>query len=71
MKRITIMIGTPTYAVKAKNLLSRSGIKSRLVKLDGGEEGTGCTHGLEIYEEQLYSVASVLRERNISYRIHR
>ena len=68
MKNITIMIGSATRSIKAKNLLFRAGVRAKLIKLDG-IEGPGCTHGLEIPEVELYSAAEILRRANIKYKV--
>ena len=58
-----------TYAIKAKRLLTSRGIKSRLVKVSPQSKSGGCTHGIEINEEDLYAVAEALRSNGISYSI--
>ena len=69
MKKRTVMLGSVTRAIRAKSLLARSGIRVRLVKLDSTDGSEGCTHGVEIDEEDMYSVAEILRRANIGYKV--
>lgn len=69
MKKITVTVGAVTYAIKARNLLSRGGIRSKLVKIDSSASSPGCTHGLEISENDLYDLAALLREHGIGYSV--
>lgn len=69
MKSILITVGSVTKAIKAKNILLRTGIHVKLTKLDGNATSGGCTHGLEILESELYSAAKALRQANINYKV--
>ncbi len=62
----SIIIGSVTYALKAKNALSQVGIQAKVKKLDP-KGRRGCTYGLEIPEGNMLTVAAVLRPLNISY----
>lgn len=66
MKTEMILIGSITYALKAKNALIEAGIKARVRKLQP-KKSTGCSYGLEIPEGNLLTVAAVLRPLNITY----
>lgn len=70
MKKIIVTVGAVTYAIKARRLLKNSGVPSRLVKVSSERSLGGCTHGIEISEEDLYTAASVLRGNGISYTIY-
>lgn len=61
-----ILIGSITYAMKAKNALSENGIKARIRKLQPRNHG-GCSYGLELAEGSLLTAASILRPLNIPY----
>lgn len=61
-----IIIGSITYAMKAKNALLENGIKARLRKLQPRKRN-GCSYGLEIPVGSLLTVASVLRPLGIPY----
>ena len=65
----TVAIGSITYAQKARRALSGHGIRTRLVKTEGGSEG-GCAYGLEVEEGDLLTVARILRSLDIPYRTH-
>ena len=69
MKKITVTVGSVTYAIKLRKLLVKNGIGSRLVKLDNTVDGKGCTHGVEISENDLYRTVFILRENGIAYKL--
>lgn len=65
----TITVGSMTYAIKARRLLLREGIKSKLVKLDKNKDG--CSYGIELKEDKLYSAVVILRSNGIEYKLLR
>ena len=65
-----VTVGTVTYAMKARKLLNRNGIRSKLVKLDSSKTANGCTYGIEFPANDLYSAVCVLREAGISYNLY-
>ncbi len=69
MKSVIFALGSVTYAIKAAKLIKREGIYVRQTKLDNTPQGRGCTHGIEIYEKDLYDVIYILRNNDIEYRI--
>ena len=58
-----------TSAMKARKLLRRAGIASRLVRLDEIDSDFGCTYSLEISEILLLEAVAVLRRASVSYRL--
>lgn len=64
-----ITVGSMTYAIKARKALSHEGIKSKLVKLEKNKDG--CSYGIELKEERLYSAVVVLRTNGIEYKLLR
>lgn len=66
MKKIRIDVGSMTFAIKLKKILSRNGIKAYQTKWVGNG---GCNHGVEIDERDLLSTIVLLREHNIEYSI--
>ncbi len=64
-----IVIGSITYALKAKNALREAGIRARVRKLDGSNR-RGCSYGLELPAGQLLTVAAILRPLNIGYEMY-
>ena len=69
MKKSIITFNSITYAIKARKLLSREAVKTKLIKLDStGEEG-GCKYGLEISSAELYFAVSILRNAELEYRV--
>ena len=71
MKKITLTVGAVTYAVKARRILKSSGVPSRLVKITPKDSSSGCTHGIEISENDMYTAANVLISNGIRYSIQR
>ncbi len=58
-----------TYALKARKLLSISGINSRPVKVDPGESNSGCTHGIEISYNDFIAAVGKLKNAKIPYSV--
>lgn len=71
MKKITVTVGSVTYAIKLRKLLLREGIASRLVKVDNTEDKTGCSHGVEISGEDFYKAVVIMRENGIDYSVYK
>lgn len=65
-----VTVGTVTYAIKLRKLLSREGIRSKLVKVDAREGSGGCTNGVEIENKDFYRVISILKNNGISYSVY-
>ncbi len=65
----TIIIGSVTYAVKARRLLAHDGIRARLIKLSRGESSEGCTHGIEIPSSRFFDAVVILKEGGIPYSV--
>ena len=63
-----IVIGSITYALKARNALQNAGIKARLKKLEPTGK-KGCSYGVELPPGELLTVAAILRPLNIDYEI--
>lgn len=70
MNKTTITVGSVTSAMKAKRLLQRMKIQSKLVKVDPIKSYSGCTHGIEFATEDFYTVVMGLRNEGISYKIY-
>ena len=64
-------VGSVTLAVKARKLLARAGIRSRLVKTDAAKTGNGCRYGIEFSTFDFYGVSAELRKNGISYEVYR
>lgn len=67
MNTAILTVGSVTYAIKARKLLLRSGIRSKLVKVNENKTARGCSHGIEIEEGNFYDVVAILRENGIPY----
>lgn len=64
----SIIIGSITYALKAKNALAEVGIRARVRKFSPTVE-RGCNYGLELPSGKLLTVAAVLRPLGIPYEV--
>ena len=71
LNKTIITVGSVTYAIKARNMLSRGGVRSKLVKTDGTGQNRGCTHGLELNSEDFYRAVVILKENNINYNVYK
>lgn len=66
MARETIIIGSVTYAMKAKRKLGEVGVQSRLIKA-APQIDRGCTYGLEFDGNDRLTVVAIMRENGIAY----
>lgn len=64
----SIIIGSITYALKAKNALAEVGIRARVKKFPPTEQ-RGCNYGLELPSGVLLTVAAILRPLHIQYEV--
>ena len=71
MDNTTITVGSVTYAVKARRLLARGGIKARLIKLSPSESAGGCAHGLVISSARFFDAVVILKENGVPYSLYR
>ncbi len=65
MEPCVLRIGTVTQAIRARRLLSASGISARLIKNTGGAEG--CVYGLEIHPTLFPHALQLLNDNHIAY----
>ena len=70
LNKTTITVGSATYAMKAKRVLQRMKIRTKLVKVDAARSKNGCTHGLEFASEDFFSVVMGLNNAGIEYFIY-
>lgn len=66
----TITVGSVTYAIKVRKLLERSGIKSKLVKVDSSKSKNGCTYGIQVHTTLFYDVINILKNSGINYSVY-
>ncbi len=64
MNRNLIVFGTITYALKAKDLLRRNGIKATVERISTGKNGKGCSYAV-IFEGDALQVKDVLQNAGI------
>ena len=65
---IQILIGSITYTMKAKKILSNHGINATITKYDSTSHH-GCTYGLKLKQNQYINVIGILNQNNIRYQI--
>lgn len=70
LNKTIVTVGSVTYAIKARNLLSRGGVRSKLVKVDSQKARHGCTHGVEFSAVDFYRAVVILKDNNISYSLY-
>ena len=68
MTKILLTVPSVTYAAKARRILAKSGLRSRIVKTEGNNDGE-CTHGLEINGQDFLDVVRLFIENGIPYRL--
>ena len=56
--------------MKAKKILQRAKIQSKVVKSDLLDKFNGCTHGLEIANTVFYAAVSELIKEGIEYTVY-
>ncbi len=66
-KFIRVGIGSVTYAIEARELLSKYGINSGIVRLRQGESPRGCAFGLIIPMGVYQSAASLMTKAQINF----
>ena len=66
MENRRILVGSISYAIKAKRLLAKEGILANIVKETSHTEG--CSYGLSFAEKDAYRVSAVLAGAGIRTR---
>ena len=69
MNKTIVTVETVTYAMKARKLLLRSGIQSKLIKTDSQDSKKGCRHGLEISNKDYFETVKILGENGIKFSV--
>ena len=62
-----IVIGSVTYAQKAREALSRRGIRARLTKTEAPDD-SGCVYGVDVREGDFPAAVRELHRLGIDYR---
>lgn len=70
MNAIIITVSSITYALKAKKLFEREGIKATLIKKDLSKNTKGCTYGIKIDARYLYDAVAILKNKGIDYSVN-
>ena len=71
MDSTIITVGSVTYAIKVKKLLERSGIKSKLIKVESSKSSKGCTYGVKIPTPLFFDTVALLRNKEIDYSVYK
>lgn len=69
MKRIAIAVESSTMASKARKILRREGVSSRIIYVDNELSTLGCRYGLEVTEADFFAAVAALRRASISYKV--
>jgi hypothetical protein len=69
LKKTVLNIGSATLTMKIRRILSREGIEYEIVKTSPEKGANGCSHGIEISSEDMYTAARLLRDAGISYTV--
>ena len=65
----SFVFSSMTYANKAKRLLLRANIQSKLIKLTADDDG-GCVHGVSVSEIDYYDSVRIFREAGLEYKVY-
>ena len=65
MKKALFTLGSITYAMKGRDLLSSRGIKSEIHRAPSGKAHSGCGYGLIIYGDA-ESAANILSQSQVN-----
>lgn len=66
----TITVDSVTYAIKAKKLLERRGIRCKLIKVNSSAVSNGCNYGISIASSLFYDAVLVLKNNGIVYSVY-
>ena len=70
MNKITISLGSVTYAIKAQKLLYATQIHSKLIKLDAGKSADGCIYGLIISASDYTDAVKELKKADLTFSLY-
>ncbi len=70
MESTIVTVGAVTYAIKVRKLLAREGVRSKLVKIERPGSKNGCTHGVEIDDNDFYRAVVIMKENGINYSVY-
>ena len=68
MKTDIITIPTVTLALKAKKLLSKQGIKVKVVNINEDIRNNGCSYGIEFDTTYYFSIIAILKDSEIPHK---
>ena len=69
MNKTIVTVQSVTYAMKARKLLLRYKIQSKLIKTESQDSGTGCKHGLEISNKDYFEAVKILGENGVKFSV--
>ena len=67
MTKHVIALASITYAQKAKEILKKSNINSKISRLRQNQSGGGCLFGLEIHEKDFFNAKQILYKELIRF----
>ena len=68
MEPCSIGIGSMSAALRAQRMLSAGGIRSNVIKTEGGRREGGCTYGVSVPCLQLRAAKGLLQDQGIRIR---
>ena len=57
-----------TYAMQARDILAKRGVRASVVRLHRGESSMGCAFGIELSRRDIMAASSLLSSAGIAYR---
>ncbi len=70
MNDIIVTVDSVTYAIKLRRLLSRAGIRSKLVKIEDTVTNKGCAHAVSISYNDFYNAVSIMKKYGFPYSLY-
>lgn len=70
MSKTILNIGSVTYAMKARKILTRSKIACEVVKINVSDTKGGCSYGIKFRSDKMYDVAMELKNNEIEYEFY-
>lgn len=64
MQEYFIVIGSVTYAIKAKEILRKAGFQVRIEKISSDEKGIGCGYAVALKGDP-YEAVEILKSKGI------
>ena len=70
LSKTILNIGSITYAMKARKILTRVKIVCEVVKINASDTKGGCSYGIKFRSDKIYDVAMQLKNNEIQYEFY-